>query len=180
MSADDIFTLNSIPRVEIDRQKHGNYAINDIIVELSHFLDQDLVDKVNLSLLSDKMRDDWGLHPDFQLVETRNKEIEQIVNQLEEACFRMSGQFDEKDYHDIKRMFSIKRDKDAFDKAFYQNDMDSMANFIQNANHYDNRNTLLSEWLARKEKEYKTRINLPPKHLQKTDDKLFAQYDKKL
>lgn len=180
VSAEDLFTLNSIPRVEIDRSKHGNYALNDIILELGHFLDQDLVEKVNLSLLSDNMRQDWGLHPEFQLVETRNKEIDLVINQLEETVWRMSGQIDEKDFNDIKRMFSIKRNKDAFDKSYYDNDMQSMANFVAEANHYDNRYNMLSEWLARKEKEFKARINMPPKHLQQTDQQLFARYDKKL
>jgi len=60
-----MFTLNSIPRVNIDRKQLGDYALNDLVLELSHFLDQDLVEKVNLSLLSEGMRTEWGLHPEF-------------------------------------------------------------------------------------------------------------------
>lgn len=65
MSPEDLFTLNSIPRVDIDRKQHGNFALNDLVIELSHFLDQDLVEKVNMSLLSNDMRKEWGLHPQF-------------------------------------------------------------------------------------------------------------------
>lgn len=39
LSPEDMYTLNSMPHVELKREVHGGYALNDIVLELSHFLD---------------------------------------------------------------------------------------------------------------------------------------------
>lgn len=62
------------------------------------------------------MSNEWGLDKDFKIVESRNKEIGIVINELEEVFFRTSGMFDDKDLEKIKKMFSIKRNKDTFDK----------------------------------------------------------------
>lgn len=59
-------------------------------------------------------------------METRNKEIGIVLNEMEEAMYRVSGMFDEKDWENVKKMVSIRRNQDTFDKAFYENDMQSM------------------------------------------------------
>lgn len=47
MSDKDFYTLNSIPRVDIDRrQDHSKFALNDLVLELNHFLDEDAINKV--------------------------------------------------------------------------------------------------------------------------------------
>lgn len=35
LSPEDIYTLNAIPRVKIEREKHGKFALNDLVVELA-------------------------------------------------------------------------------------------------------------------------------------------------
>ena len=35
LSPEDIYTLNSIPRVKIERENHGKFAVNDLVVELA-------------------------------------------------------------------------------------------------------------------------------------------------
>lgn len=40
---------------------HGNYALNDLIVELSHFLDEDIINRVETQMLSNKIKKDWNL-----------------------------------------------------------------------------------------------------------------------
>ena len=57
LSADDFYSLNSLSRVSIqgDDQKHA-IALNDLILELSHFIDTNTVRKVELSLLEDNLK----------------------------------------------------------------------------------------------------------------------------
>jgi hypothetical protein len=55
-----------------------------------------------------------------------------------------------------------------------------MRDFIKAANPYDDRQKLLEEWVVRKEQEIKSRVNLPPKAFQKSDEELFAYNDGKL
>jgi len=59
-------------------------------------------------------------------METRNKEISIVLNELEEVAWRMAGSYNEKEVQTLKTMFSITRNQDSFDKAFYENDMQSM------------------------------------------------------
>ena len=97
MSAEDIFALNQIPNVELCREKHGKFALNDLVLELSHFLDDEVINRVEMEVLSSKLTSDWGLPKDFKIIETRNKEIGMILNELEEVAWRMSGMYDQKD-----------------------------------------------------------------------------------
>lgn len=136
--------------------------MNDLVLELSHFLDEEVINKVEMELLSDKLRKDWDLPSDFKVIETRNKEIGMALNELEEVAWRMAGSYDKKDINALEAMFSVTRNKDFFDQQFYEQDMQSMKEFVEAANHYDNREKLLEEWLIRKEQEIKSRVNLPP------------------
>ena len=69
LSPDDFYQLNSLPKVQIDRKTHGNYALNDLVLELSNFLEEDTVRKVELSLLEGSLKKTWKLQDDFRLVE---------------------------------------------------------------------------------------------------------------
>lgn len=125
MESKTFYTLNSISRVHLDRDMHGKYSLSDLIVELSHFLDEEVVNKVETEIFSERLRKEWGLSKDFKAVETRNKEISLVLNELEELAWRAAGQLETQDINNIKRMISIKRNKDEFDKLYYDNDMKS-------------------------------------------------------
>lgn len=62
-------------------------------------------------------------------------------------------------------MLSVKRNKDYFDKQFFDTDMQSLDNFVEAANQYDDRIKLLERWIVRKEDEIKSRVVRPPKSL---------------
>lgn len=103
-----------------------------------------------------------------------------VLNELEEVAWRMSGMYDQKDIKTLETMFSINRNKDSFDKQFYQTDMQSMKEFLMSTNSCDNRAKLLEDWVSRKEIEIKSRVVLPPNSMKKSDSEIFAQVDKKL
>ena len=161
MEAKTFYAINSISRVQLDRDNHGQYAINDLILEISHFLDEDVINKIEMEIFSKRVQKEWGLSKDFSLIETRNKEIGIVINELEEVMFRLSGMFNDKDYEYVKKYLSITRNKDTFDKAFYEIDMKSLKEFMNDSNYYDNRIKLLELWITRKEKEFKERVVLP-------------------
>lgn len=166
--------------MEIDRKEHGAYALTDLILEISHFLDEDVINRVETQMLSNRIKQDWSLPKSFQIIETRNKEIGLVLKELEEVAWRMAGIFEEKDLDSLKAMFSIQRNKDYFDRQFYDTDMQSMERFIEEANPYDSRISLLEEWVVRKEEEIKSRLVTPPKSMRKSDQDLNAQIDGKL
>ena len=66
--AEDLFALNQVPGVELDLKKHGKFALNDVVLELSHFIDDDFANRVELALVSERIRKEWELPEGFQLV----------------------------------------------------------------------------------------------------------------
>ena len=80
-----------------------------------------------------------------------------MLKRTEELAWRMAGCISDKEFDIIKQMVSIDRNEDHFDRQFYDNDMKSMRQFIDDANKYDNRLDLLYTWILRKEMEIKAR-----------------------
>ena len=101
-----------------------------------------------------------------------------VLNELEELAWRSSGTLNEEDMGYIKRMLSVKRNKDKFDKYFYENDIKSLEHFTEQINPYDDRNQFLEKWIARKEEEIKQRVNRPPEHMSRPDHEIFAELEK--
>lgn len=169
LSANDMYALNSVPNVEFQVEKHADFFLTDLILELGHFLDQEPVEKVELEIVSEKLKKEFKLGDDYKLVESRNKEVQIVLNYLEEQAWRRTGAFTGKEVDLIKDMLSICRNDSHFDKQFYENDVKSLEDFLSEANFYDNRNELLEEWIKRKEKEINSRVNLPLEKFKKTD-----------
>lgn len=161
ISGEDLYTLNSIPRVELKRENHNDYALNDLVLELSHFVDPETIRRVELSCLQDSLREKWELSADFQLVNTRNKEVELVLQELEETAWRISGQFNEKDVANIHGMVDVGRGLTKVDRTFWEMDKESLNEFLSQTAGSDKRIELLERWLIRKEEEIKTRVNLP-------------------
>ena len=65
LSAEDIFALNQIPNVEINRKQHTNFSVNDLVLELGHFLDEEVVNRVELQVLSERIKKEWELPESF-------------------------------------------------------------------------------------------------------------------
>jgi hypothetical protein len=177
LDAKNLYTLNSIPKVQFDREKHKNFAVNDIVLELSHFLDEEVINKVEMEIFQEKIKSEWNLSKQFKLVETRNKEIGLVINELEEVAWRIAGMIDDNEFETVKKMVSIQRNLDLFDREYYENDMKSMKEYFNSVNAYDNRINLIEQWIMRKEDEFKSRVNRPPAHLKKIDSELFAKID---
>lgn len=149
-------------------------------MELSHFIDEETVNRVEIQMLSDRVKKEWNLPEDFNIIETRNKEIGMVLNEMEELAWRSTGTFDENEREGLTEMLSTDRNKDYFDKQFYDLDLLSLNEFIDHVNRYDDRIPLLEEWIYRKEKEIQTRMVLPSKGLQKSDMSLHKVVDKDL
>ena len=125
------------------------------------------------------MKRKWGLGEEFRVSIERNKEIGLIQGEMEEQMWRRAGAFNDIEKEGIKKMFSLKRGEDAFDKPYFEMDLKSLEEFMEEANSYDNRLTLTEQWLERKEREVGSRYNLPPEHLQLSDKQLHEEIESK-
>jgi len=57
LSANDLYSLNSISHVNFCPEQLKDFAVNDIILELAHFLDADTVEKVELEIAGQKIKE---------------------------------------------------------------------------------------------------------------------------
>jgi len=178
MSPEDMYSLNSIPNVELKREVHGAYALNDVVLELSHFLDTDTLKNVELTCLEDSLRKEWELNHDFKLVDCVNKEAIQLSQEFEEKSWKMSGRFDDSDVNYIKDMVSVKRkNKDHFEDELLDLDMKSLDNFLKEIDSHEDRITLLENWITRKEVEFANKVNLPSPDMKYSDQELHSILD---
>ena len=113
--------------------------VNDLVLELAHFVDKDTVRKVELGLLEDTLRRKWQLADDFSLVNSRNKEIDFVMKQMEEVSWRAANMFDDRERESLEAMYFVDRGLDAFENAFLDMDRASFSEFFDEANMYDNR-----------------------------------------
>ncbi len=72
--------------------------------------------QVEINCLQDTLKKQWNLQADFKLTEQRNKEIDIVLEELEELAWRTSGQFSDKDVKAVKDMFLVGRGIDHFDR----------------------------------------------------------------
>ena len=153
LSPEDFYGLNSLSRVDINADQRDEIALNDLILELSHFVDTETVRKVELGLLEEKLRQKWKLADDFSLVEKRNKEIDLVMHEIGEVSWRTAGMFDNSEKKYIEDIVFFDRGLDAFENAFLDMDKASFSNFFDEANCFDNRVVLLENWMCRKNEE---------------------------
>ena len=59
LKPEDMYAFNQISGVELKREKHGAYALNDLVVEVGHFIDTNTLRKVELTCLENKLRSEW-------------------------------------------------------------------------------------------------------------------------
>ena len=153
LSPEDLYCLNSLSRVDINTDQSHEIALNDLILELSHFVDTETVRKVELGLLEEKLRQKWKLADDFSLIEKRNKEIDLVMHEIGEVSWRTAAMFDKSELQYIEDIVFFDRGLDAFENAFLDMDKASFSNFFDEANCYDNRVVLLENWMSRKNEE---------------------------
>jgi len=79
------------------------------VIELSHFLDNDVLRNVEFTCLENTLRSEWELNDDFKLVDTVNKEAVLVSQELEEKAWREAGKFTENDISSLKEVVSVKR-----------------------------------------------------------------------
>ena len=140
LSAEDFYTLNSLSRVSIqDAAQRNEIALNDLVLELSHFIDPETIRKVELGFLEENLRKEWRLSDDFNLVERRNKEIDLVMSEMEELSWRAADMYDEQEKNYIEDIVFFDRGMDAFENSFLDMDRESFMDFFNEANCFDSR-----------------------------------------
>mmetsp|Transcript_30076 Transcript_30076/g.29577 ORF Transcript_30076/g.29577 Transcript_30076/m.29577 type:complete len:316 (+) Transcript_30076:378-1325(+) len=161
LSSDDNGKFNSLKLVDISGLE--NYALNDIALELDHFIDDEIINNLQKEIKVENLKDLWDLSPDYRFTERRNKEIDLVLGELEEKAYRYGGQFTDQEIEGMKRMYKINRGEGIFDQQWLPLDVKEFEDF--EFNKFDDRLDILERWFEKKEREIKTRIYLPKEDL---------------
>lgn len=113
LSRADQHSINNVKFVDISGL--NNFAVNDIVLELNHFLDGKVIRDIEKEVFIENRRNEWGLSSDFTLTEARNKEIDLVLGEIEEKSYRYSGKLEDYELKGINKMFNIKRGEGKFD-----------------------------------------------------------------
>ena len=116
LSSSDKQHLHSLALV--DTSGLDAYALNDVVLELNHFLDTKTIQTVQKEVLVENLKNEWDLPKDYMLSERRNKEIDLVMGEIEEKAYRHAGKFEPHELEGMKRMYKTKRGEGIFDKAW--------------------------------------------------------------
>jgi len=104
LSDKDSNIFNSLPLIEISDLK--DYSLNDIILELNHFIDSNAIATIEKEVHIETLKSEWGLPKDFTVNETRHKEIDLVLGEIEENAYRHAAKFDENEIDGLKKVFT--------------------------------------------------------------------------
>ena len=88
---------------------------------------------------------EWEISPNYKFDFSENKEVRLIFDSIEENIWRQSGKFSQEEVEFIHDMYGIMRGKTKIDREWYKVDRESLDEFIETANQYEDRGKLLEE-----------------------------------
>lgn len=109
-------SINNVKFVDINGL--NDFAVNDIVLELNHFLDGKTLRDIEKEVFIENKKNEWGLSSDFTLTEARNKEIDLVLGEIEEKAYRYSGKLEDFELKGINKMFNVKRGEGVFDQKW--------------------------------------------------------------
>jgi hypothetical protein len=116
LSNNDISHLNALPLVDLSHL--SEYALNDLVLELSHLLDSSTITSIQQEVFVENLKHQWDLPEDFSLSQARNKEIDLLLGEVEENCYRHAAEFEEHEIKGMRQMFTTNMHDTLFDKAW--------------------------------------------------------------
>lgn len=157
--------------------KIGKLSLNELLFELSHFLDDYLVSRIEFHILEKKELNNWGVSPD----QNGGSKLKPLWNNkglwwqncaLEEYIWRKTSHLTESETKDFLTLFGYEKNKSFRDQVFWKMDTKSFEELMQDLDGNDFKLKFIREWWQRKVQERKSRLTVP--------DGKFAQSDKKI
>lgn len=171
--------FNSLNKANYEslEQEIEHYSLNELLFELSHFLDDYLVSRIEFHILERGELEDWGITPDqnggskLKPLWT-NKGLWWQNCALEEYIWRKASDFTEKEKKDFLTLFGYERNKSFMDQVYWKMDTKSFDELMKDLEGNDFKLNFVREFWQRKVGERKVRQTIP--------DGKFAQSDKNI
>lgn len=167
----DFFNLDAIE----------NLALSDLVLETSLFYDDSIISRVESQIKGETIAKDWDISSNYKFDVSENREVRLVLDSVEENIWRRGGRFTPENIEAISDMFAVLRGKTRNDKEWHKADQESLQEFIQSINQYENREKFLVQWFEKKENELLQRntASTPP-HFIKSDQFYKKIYQSKL
>jgi len=114
--------------------------INNKFIPLFSFLNQ-----VESQIKGEAVAKDWDISSNYKFDIAENREVRLVLDSVEENIWRRGGRFTPENIEAISEMFAILRGKTKNDKEWHKADQQSLQEFIQSINQYENREKFLVE-----------------------------------
>lgn len=118
MSGEDVYKLSALPGVHLDQFK--DYSVNEVVLELSNFIDDNFIKDIEKNVHSSQLRDEWSLDRD---IVHRNKELDIVLSKIEEDSWRTATKFDEKEEESIKKLFLYNHQTTHIGRHYHKKDV---------------------------------------------------------
>ena len=96
-------------------------------------------------LKGNQISKEWGISSNYKFDLAENREVRLILDSIEENIWRQCGKFTEEEVEYIQEMYGVLRGNTKMDKAWLQVDRESLNEFIETINQYEDRAKLLEE-----------------------------------
>ena len=92
-----------------------------------------------------KIAKEWNISTKFEFDTNENREVRLVLDSIEEYIWRKSGKFSEKEIDAIHEMYGVMRQGSQNDRKWYPIDRQSLNDFLETVNSYENRDKYLEE-----------------------------------
>lgn len=59
--------LDNLPLVHLPKSKYKDYALTDLVLELSHLFNQDMIKQISIESFFEQKKSEWGIPKSYDL-----------------------------------------------------------------------------------------------------------------
>lgn len=155
-----------------------DYSLNDYLFELSHFIDDYLIRRLEFNIIEQKDLKDWGVPIDptggSKLKPLwKNKGLWWQNAAMDEYLWRKSSDLTEKDKEDFLKLYGYHQNKSFMELVYWKMDTGSFKDLMEEAKGSDFKLRFVKQWWRRKVLERRNRFTIPDGKFALPDKQIF-------
>ncbi|CAG9316562.1 unnamed protein product [Blepharisma stoltei] len=163
------------------KESFGHYSLNELIFELSHFFDDEIIRRIEYNIIENYRLGQWGITTDASGISRlrplwRNKSIWLTNLELEEILWSKAGELNEEEIGHFLSIYGHMREKAFNSRQIWKIEKQSILDWLAVYNGVEGRLKYLKEWYIRKTIEREANQNIPRGKFYKPDAQLSEDY----
>ncbi|OMJ81485.1 hypothetical protein SteCoe_18053 [Stentor coeruleus] len=162
----------------ISPEEFKEYSLNEYLFELSHFIDDYLIRRLEFNIIEQKDLKDWGIPVDptggSKLKPLwKNKGLWWQNAAMDEYLWRKASDLSEKDKEDFLKLYGYHQNKSFMELVYWRMDTGSFKDLMEEAKGCDFKLRFVKQWWRRKVAERKNRLTIPDGKFALPDKQIF-------